>query len=190
MDWLEALAVPALLGMGGLIAWVVKSRLEEIRAAQERLASERRKLYADLLDPYIKIFARAKSTSEVDADATAQAASHELLEQVSSVEYRRTALEVVLIGSDEVVDAYNDLMQRFYKGQADSPQEKLETMRLYAVLLLAIRKSLGNATTPLDEWDMLRHMITDIDEYLANAGIETRARAKQQAVAPQGEDPP
>lgn len=175
MDFLEALAVPALLGLGGLIAWVIKSRLEEIRAAQERLASERRKLYAELLDPYIKIFARAKDQG---SGQRAKAHMQEIEKQITSVPYRRTALEVVLIGSDEAVDAYNNLMQRFYKGQTGSPQESLETMQLLALLLLAIRKSLGNVATQLDEWDMLRHMITDLDDFLARAGIETRAAGK------------
>lgn len=171
---LEALAVPALLGLGGLIAWVVKSRLEEIRAAQERLASDRRKLYAELLDPYIRIFA---TTKDQGSGPQGKARMQEIEKQITSVAYRRSALEVVLIGSDEMVDAYNNLMQRFYKGQTGSSAESLQTMQLLALLLLAIRKSLGNSATRLDEWDMLRHMITDLDDFLAEAGIETRVRS-------------
>ena len=151
-------------GLGSWIGWALKSRLEELQRAQERLASERRKLYADLLDPYIKIFAAAKG----------QIATKNVEKQIVSIDYRRTALEVVLIGTDEVVDAYDDLMQHFYKQQAEASGDYFETLRLYGVLLLAIRKSLGNTTTQLDEWDMLKHMITDIDDVLQRTGVERK----------------
>jgi hypothetical protein len=179
MDWLELLVLPALFGLGGLIGWAVKSRLEELQKAQERLASERRKLYADLLDPYVKIFAGAKG----------QIAPEDVQKQILSIDYRRTALEVVLIGTDEVVDAYNDLMQHFYKQQAEASGSSFETLRLYGVLLLAIRKSLGNSTTRLTEWDMLRHMITDIDEVLRQHGIERKRPVERRRRASPNEPP-
>ena len=169
------MVVPAILGVGGLFGWAIKSRTEELRAAQERLAGERRKLYAALLDPYVKVFASTKDPALVkDAE-----------KQLISVDYRRTALEVVLIGDDNVVDAYNVLMQHFFK-QGASAEDTFKPMRLYGVLLLAIRKSLGNAATKLDEYDMLTHMITDIDDVLREKGIQrTRALRQQRHPRPQ-----
>jgi hypothetical protein len=165
------LILTAVLGLGGLIGWVVKSRLEELQRAEERLASERRKLYAELLDPYIKILAGAKGQTDPE----------EVKEHILSVDYRKTALEVALIGNDEVVDAYNDLMQHFYKEEGGSSERPVETMRLLGVLLLAVRKSLGNAATELDEWDMLRHMIRDIDQTLQKTGIQRKRAAASPA---------
>jgi len=166
MDWLAALLVPALLGFGGLVGFAVKSRMEEQQRAREGLASERRKIYADLLDPYIRIFALAKDKGDTG----------DIEKHILSSEYRKTALEVVLVGSDEAVDAYNDLMQTYFKGISSSTSSQIEALGRYGHLLLAIRKSLGHGATQLDEWDMLRHMITDLDEVVAKAGIQRKRR--------------
>jgi len=79
--------------------------------------------------------------------------------------YRKTAFNLNLFGSDEVVKAYNALMQHTYEAESTEKQDPKEMMRLWGMLLLEIRKSLGNKKTKLDELDMLRAMIKDIDEY-------------------------
>ena len=58
-------------------------------------------------------------------------------------------------------------MQYTYKSEDSSEKDPKEMMRLWGVLLLEIRKSLGNRRTKLDEWDMLRGMIKDIDEFVS-----------------------
>jgi hypothetical protein len=180
MDWLQGLGVPVLLGVGGLFAWALRSRMEEVRSAQERLAGERRMLYAQLLDPYVRIFAAKGDEAVLSA----------VRNQILSPEYRKTALEVMLIGTDEVVQAYNDLMQYFYKQQAEPPGNPFETLHLYGVLLLAIRKSLGNTSTGLDEWDMLSHTITDLHQTLHQAGIQRKRAAAHPARAGSKKPPP
>ncbi len=95
-------------------------------------------------------------------------------EQILSIEYRKTALEVVLVGSDEAVDAYNDLMQAYFKGIPSSTEGQIEALGRYGQLLLAIRKSLGHGTTRLDKWDMLRHMVTDLDTVVEQAGLRRK----------------
>ena len=55
-------------------------------------------------------------------------------------------------------------MQHTYKREVAEKQDPKEMMRLWGSLLLEIRKSLGNRKTKLDEWDMLRAMIKDIDK--------------------------
>lgn len=180
MDFAQQFVAPGLVGVFALFTWIVKNQLEQLRAAQERLAGERRKLYTDLLLPYFRIFGSGKNGPDLK----------ELEAHITSLDYRRTSFEVVLIGSDEVVSAYNDLMQYFYHGQPGGGAA-YESIRLYGVLLLAIRKSLGNSTTKLDEWDMLRHMVNDLDKVLGDLGIETaqtrrvrrQARAERRQVA-------
>lgn len=162
MDWPQLLI--AILGAGGfsgLGTWAIRNRIEAIRAAQERLASDRRRLYADIVDPYVRIFAASGDHQKLE----------EIKQQILSVEYRKTALEIVLIGSDEVVDSYNDLMQHFYRMGGSTAQEPVEVLDLLGRLLVAIRRSLGNSATELDQWDMLRHMINDLEQSLARAGI-------------------
>ena len=65
-----------------------------------------------------------------------------------------------------MVQAYNALLQYGYKGEANENVEQRREMylRLWGKLLLEIRKDVGNKDTKLDEFDMLRWLIRDIDK--------------------------
>jgi len=138
--------------LGGIITWLLKTRVEELHATEERLREERRKIYIQILDPYIRLFA------DIKGQGTAQA-----IKKITSYEYRKTAFELNLFGSDDVVCAYNDLMKHTYEAEKTGTQNPREMMQLWGNLLLGIRRSLGNKKTKLGEFDMLRAMITDID---------------------------
>lgn len=152
MDWFEFVIAPVLVASGGLVVWFVQSRVEQVRALERTLQEERRKVYADILDPYIRLFANLKdSQAQVDA-----------AQLMLTYEYRKTAFDLNLVGADDVVKAYNAMMQYVYNPGPSGPSPK-EMMRLWGALILEIRKSLGNPSKDLDEWDMLRGMITDIE---------------------------
>ena len=153
MNWLQVLGPSLLFIAGGIITWFLKSRVQELRATEEKLREERRKIYSQLLDPYVRLFTNFK---EQDAEP--------LIKKITSYEYRKTAFDLNLFGSDEVVRAYNALMQYSFQGESAMKQDPKELMRLWGSLLLAIRRSLGNKRTKLQELDMLRAMIKDIDE--------------------------
>jgi len=155
MNWLQILGPSLLIVLGGLITWFIKSRIEELRATEERLREERRKIYAQILDPYIRLFADLKGQGPVQA-----------IKKVTSYNYRKTAFDLNLFGSDDVVRAYNTLMQHIYEAESTARQDTKEMMRLWGRLLLEIRKSLGNKKTKLNELDMLRAMIKDIDSFI------------------------
>ena len=165
MDWLQNVLPTLLIVVGGaagsIITWIIRSRLEELRAIEERLSVERRKVYSEILDPYVKLFASLKLK-----DGGASIIEQEITPQISSYEYRKTIFELGLLGSDEVVRAYNKLMQYFFKLDATEKQDMRETIRLWGTLRLEIRKSLGNKRTKLNALDMLRGEITDIDKLL------------------------
>lgn len=151
MDWLY----PVLVVVGGILTWVVRSRFEEFREVERKLRDERRKIYSEILEPYVKLFA---GISRGDGGA------NKITKQITSDEYRKAIFELGLIGSDEVVRAYNDLMQYFFKLGTTGTQDMRVTVRLWGKLRLEIRKSLGNKKTKLNEIDMLRGEITDIDK--------------------------
>ncbi len=69
------------------------------------------------------------------------------------------------MGSDSVVKAYNNLMQYFYNMQEPDakPSENMlkEMLELLGDFLLEIRKSMGNETTKLENWDMLEWWMSD-----------------------------
>ena len=156
MDWLGVLAPSLLMVLGGLIAWVIKSKIQELRAVEESLRGKRRKTYTEILDPYIRLFAELKTKGPNQA-----------LKKIISYDYKKTAFDLILFGSDEVVRAHNNLMKHFYEAEAKGTQDTKEMMSLWGNLLLAIRKNLGNKKTKLDEFDMLRAMIKDIDNFLS-----------------------
>lgn len=149
---LQAFFATLFTTIGGLVVWFVQSRAEKLRKLEESLQGRRLKLYSEALDPFIRLFAKI-------GDAKQQA---EVLAQIRSYEYRKTVFDFTMFGSDEVVQAYNAMFQHIYKAEAGG-QNPRELMRLWALVLLAIRKSGGNPDTKLDEWDMLTALIKDID---------------------------
>ena len=152
MVWLQFLGPPLLMVLGGIITWFIKSKIEELRAIEEKLREERRNIYAQILDPYIRLFADIKKGKGPD----------EAMKRVNSYYYRKTAFDLNLFGSDEVILAFNNLMKYTYEAEATEKQDVGKTMCLWGKLLLEIRKSLGNKKTKLNELDMLRAMIKDM----------------------------
>jgi hypothetical protein len=143
---LTALAIPALLAIGGFIAWAVRSTIEEYREAERQLTAERRAIYQQVLEPFLLPL--------LANDADADPAKHE--EVFASAEYKRAVFEMTLFASDEVVRVFGDMTNR----PEDSSAQPLV---LWARLLLAIRKSVGNKGSQLSLVDMLRPMINDLD---------------------------
>ena len=159
MDWFQDILAPLILllvaGIGSVVGWFFRSKFEESRAIQQKLNDERRKTYSEMLGPYIRILA------EFEGKGPAQA-----IEQIKSYDYRKTAFDLVLFGSDSVVRAYNAFLQHGYKRQANenNKQSVAVYMTLWGKLLLEIRRDVGNKDTKLDEYDMLRWLIRDIDK--------------------------
>ena len=154
INWIAVLGPSLLMVLGGILTWLLKSRVEELRAIEETLREERRKVYEQILDPYIRLFAGIKGGK----------GAQQAIKRITSYDYRKTAFELYLIGSDDVVTAYNNLMQYTFEAEAAGAPDTGQMMRRWGALLLEIRKSLGNKKTKLDEKDMLRGMIKDIDQ--------------------------
>ena len=154
MNWLQALGPSLLMVLGGIITWLIKSRVEELRATEKRLLEERRKIYGQILDPYIRLFADPKGQGLTKA-----------LKMITSYEYRKTVFDLNMFGSDEVIRAQNAFMKHAYETEKTEKQEPKKMIRLWGSLLLEIRRSLGNKKTKLDELDMLQAMIKDIDSF-------------------------
>ena len=159
MDWIPVVA-PSLIGVtGAVVGWFLKSRSEELRATQERLVAERRKLYIELLEPYIRMFAAKGDDSAPD--------TIKAMQTIPSFEYRKTAFEFGFFASDGVMRAWNDMLASFFAASQQGRQIDAKALiSAYGRVLLEIRRSLGNKDTSLQPKDMLRSMITDIDRYL------------------------
>lgn len=147
------LGSPVLLGIGGLISWLLKTRKEELQAIEERALEKRIDTYNQILHPFIVFF-----TNSVD-QATKDAAS----KQIGSLEYRKAAFNLITFGSDQMVKSYNSMMQSFYKKEVESDPKA--TLEKFSNFILSIRKDVNNKNTKLDNWEMLEFMISDIDKY-------------------------
>ncbi len=135
MDWIQILAPAGLFILGGIVTWIVRSRIEESRAIRVKLNEERRKTYSEVLGPYIRIIADLKGKGPNQA-----------INEIKSYEYRKTSFDLALFGSDNVVRAYNTWLQYGYKSEANENIEQRGEMymKLWGKLLLEIRKDVGN----------------------------------------------
>jgi len=155
MEWLQILGPSLLTILGGIIAWIIKSKAEELQATEKKLRDERRKIYEQILEPYIQLFSDLKNTEKA-------------MEKIVSFDYKKTSFDLYLFGSDSVVKAYNQLMQYVFKNEDLKTQNPRTYMTLWANFLLEIRKSLGNKRTKLSDIDMLKGWIKDIDKIVSN----------------------
>ena len=104
---------------------------------------------------------------DTDPETKGQDKEQLLREAMLNMRYRQATFQLTFIGTDEVVEALNDLMQHFYKAGANPQQQAdhgAKLARLLARLLLAIRKGAGNDATRLDKWAMLEPFMTDARE--------------------------
>lgn len=157
----QQVGVPLVLGIGalvgGFISWAIRSKIDEAREDRARLISERRQTYLEVLEPFITLLSKKTMNNP--------AAQKRVIDDVQSAKYQRNRSELTFFGSDEVVRAYNDMMQFTFHMDPDSEDRGREMMGNWGRLLLAVRRDLGNPETKLDEWDMLSGLITDVDEF-------------------------
>ncbi|MFO7889765.1 MAG: hypothetical protein R6V04_05425 [bacterium] len=163
MEYFKILAAPVLMIIGGIITWLIKSKIEELKSVHEKLRKQQLETYSQILEPIIRLFAGFKGDDEDSKLA---------LKEIQSFDYKKTAFDLNLFGSDNVVKAYSDFMQYIYKMEKQEQKDKdpIEMLSYLGKVMLEIRKSLGHKKTRLKEIDMLRFMITDIDQQKNKSG--------------------
>ncbi|OAA19508.1 hypothetical protein [Kosmotoga sp. DU53] len=163
LEIVRVLGPSILVIIGGAVGWFIKARIEEIKNIQEKLREERRKLYVEILSPYIKIFSNPDNVNQA-------------IKEINSVNYRKISFKFNFVGSDEVIRSLNSLMQYIYNVESGKEeQDHIKLFTLWGKLLLEIRKDLVNKRTKLNEFDMLKSMIKDIDE-LNVAQTQTKSK--------------
>jgi len=155
MEYLQSLGPTLLLtvggAVGGLLTWIIKSKIEELKAIEEKLRKDRIKIYEQILDPYIQLLSNLETTKEA-------------MKKIVSYEYKKTSFNLYLFGSDSVIRAYNQMMQYAFKSEATEAQDPHKWMVLWGKFMLEIRKSLGNKRTKLGYLEMLEGWIKDIEK--------------------------
>ena len=163
-----SIATPILVLFLTGAGWKIRQSIEHKTKLEEKLRDDRIEIYHQILEPYI-IILMPDAAWNLDPKNKGKDKNNEATAKLLSLEYRKLSFRLSLIGSDNVVRAFNNLYQYFYKNAENSestiqsnPTDKAkEMMSLIGLLLLEIRKSMGNEETQLNEWDMLEWFITD-----------------------------
>ena len=155
MTWIEIVGPTSLVIIGGVVSWLLQNRIQKLNKLNEELRQQRIKKYASIVDPIVVIYSKVDGGPEKAGEI------------LQSIEYRRASFELNFWGSDEVVNAYNDLIQFMYSRDREGykASDTYDMLRLLGTLFLEIRKDVGNSRSKLQPIDMLRSMITDIDQY-------------------------
>lgn len=108
---MSRLAIDLIIGLGtplfpAIIAgvtWYLKTNRDEIGRIDERAHEKRIKIYKEILSPLIVMLTNGATPKEKE-DAK---------RIIGSVKYKESAFNLIIFGSDEMVNSYNEMMQSF-----------------------------------------------------------------------------
>jgi hypothetical protein len=166
LDYLSALgsiATPVLVLALTAVGWRLRRKMDRHLELEDKLREDRIAIYNHILEPFI-ILLMTDAAWQHDKQNRGKDKNDIAIGRMLSLEYRKYAFKLSLVGSDAVVVAYNDLFQHFY-AQGDKPEASEENtkamMALLGNFLLQIRRSMGNEATQLSQWQMLEWFMTD-----------------------------
>ena len=137
--------------------------MQRAHILEDKLREDRIETYNLILEPFI-ILLMPNTAWSMDKLNKGKNKDEIAMAKMLSLEYRKYAFKLSLVGSDPVVLAYNELMQFFYKQEAvkDKSKDNLKKMMsLLGTFLLEIRRSMGNETTIISNWQMLEWFMKD-----------------------------
>lgn len=167
LDYLTAfgaVATPAFVLILTGIGWKFRKSIDRRLELEDKLREDRINTYNIILEPFTLLM-MAQAAWEHDKQNKNKNKDDIAIGKLLSLEYRKAASKLSLVANDDVVLAYNELMQFFYAqgDQSAATDEKLKIMlSLLGKFLLEIRKSMGNESTKLDHWQMLEWFMTDV----------------------------
>lgn len=167
LDYLSAIgsaATPILVLLLTAVGWKYRQSMERRMKLEEKLRNDRIEIYNQILEPFI-ILLMTEAAWESEKKNRGKDKNAIAISQMLSLDYRKVSFKLSLIGSDPVVNSFNDLMQYFYNQADDSQNPSTKQLKIMMSLLgsflLEIRKSMGNEATRIDNWGMLEWFMTD-----------------------------
>jgi hypothetical protein len=159
-----AIATPVLVLALAVVGWKLRQSIDLRLKQENRMAQDRFDTYNIILEPFALLL-MTQAAWEREGQNREKSKSEAALARLLSSDYRNAAFRLSMIANDDVVLAYNALIQFFSSqgGQPASSGEKLKAvLGLLGQLLLEIRKSMGHQATRLDHWQMLEWFMTDV----------------------------
>jgi wyosine [tRNA(Phe)-imidazoG37] synthetase (radical SAM superfamily) len=143
-DQIAAILLPTFFGTG-ILTWWVRGKIDEAQQIRAKLRAEQRERYAQVLNPYIQLFAKPQRLNEV-------------INVIQSPEYRKEVFDFVLVADDDVLKAYVEMMNHFGSEAAATRTEKelFTALRAFGRVLIELRKSVGNKDTDPTEIEALQ----------------------------------
>ena len=113
-----SIATPIILLILSAVGWKLRKKIEREIEIENKLRNDRVEIYKSILEPFIIILTPEVSTNNKGKQKSKE---EKALEIMQSLDYRKKAFQLVLMGNDDVLNSYNNLMQYFYN---IIPQEK------------------------------------------------------------------
>jgi len=158
MSVLSAIAVP-------IIVLIIGNNFSKKMALEKGLRDERVPLYKDLLEPLIILYA-PNQAFEKDKKYKGMSNVDIAMQQIQTKDYNQKMFEMSLIAPDSVIRSFNNFYQYLYTNKGKSDTQII--MNLWGMILLEIRKSMGNSNTELHQLEMLEWKISDIKNFKVN----------------------
>jgi hypothetical protein len=163
-----AIATPIIVLMLAAVGWAVRTQMERRYSLEDKLREDRIGTYNQILEPFT-ILLMTDEAWRADPANKNRDKNTIAMQKMLSLSYRSQGFKLSLVGPDSVVRSYNNLMQYFYQRSDDqqlaSEEDVKEMMGLLGQFLLEIRRSMGNESTALDNWEMLEWFLTDARKY-------------------------
>lgn len=170
LDYVTAIgsvATPLFVLILTAVGWRLRQSIERRRDLENKLHADRIDTYNKVLEPFI-ILLMSDTAWEHDTKHKGKSKNDFAMAKMMSLEYRNTGFKLSLVGSDAVVTAYNNLFQFIFE-QGSDPEHTPDRLRvmlsLLGTFLLEIRRSMGNESSKLTNWQMLEWFITDARKY-------------------------
>ena len=143
--------------VSGSIGFIISKIIEDLKESKQRIYEQKRTYYNELIKPFRDILKNSKSKNGKNELTPKQIA-----------DAMDTAFDNILYASDEVIEKYGRFRNNSTNNEQENSNNVDKTLKLFADLLLAMRKDLGNKYTTLDEVHILRMFInmTEKDEEL------------------------
>jgi hypothetical protein len=160
----------ALIGLLGVTFQIIASkqsdaerRLHEIKINHRNTISQikmkgydaKKAIYDQLLKPFTNIVIATIKQEKINMQKNMEGIV-------------KAGIDIHLLGSDETCKIWDEWRALSFKSVRDKESNEkagLVTMALYPKLILSIRRDLGHPYTELNEIDILRSFIKDVDEY-------------------------
>lgn len=160
---LGAVITPILLAIFSLIFANQNKKQERLVKLEENLRSERVEVYNKILEPFI-IAATPELLLHKDKRYINKTPGDAAGSLITTPEYKSIQFKLFLIGSDEVIQAFDKLMYYFYSTnfQETSVDMKILLPKL-SELILSIRKGVGNEKTKINKRLAINLFVKDAD---------------------------